>query len=69
MSANDINPEVLRLAIGSAERAEWARDEAEEALEWALKLLETLTGSRDYDEAWALYKRITRPQAEEASHE
>jgi len=65
MSANDINPEVLRLAIGTAERAEWARDEAEEALGWALELLETLTGSRDCDEARALYERLSQPQAQE----
>jgi|GEM_PF-3923604 len=69
MSAHDINPEVLRLAIGTVERAEWARDEAEEALGWALALLEVVSGTGDYDEARALYERLTQPQAQAVCHE
>jgi len=62
MSAHDINPEVLRLAIGTAERAEQAMSYAEDALEWAMELLETLTGTSDYEAARALlYRHDQRP--------
>jgi len=63
MQGNDINPEVLRLAIGTADRAEQARDCAEDAMEWALELLETLTGTSDYEEARALLYRHDQRQA------